>query len=324
VTANIDRDGSSFVRKVAAGERFQADGIAHGSGACCCWSIVDPRLHPLHVWRKSGSRWDAYGRSATELGASVFTNGPMMGKRLGRRKLTRHRAAWELAKWSAAGAGTGFLAGSSSRSRPRYGMAFAGAAVASSAAWWRVFTGWIPCADVLGRQAAIADRRDFELEGAGHSWFGRFSIGFDSYAVGSGQPPEGVLEGLGGLISLVRGFRAPSKTPGSGSYDADFAALSTKKGVAAWGLVPLDTAVAPNLAGVVIVLASREFDAEAAAALLGSIGARDAVAMDQGGSVMLGAGHQFAVGPPPFHRQAMQTYGLCCRPGGLGGATDRR
>ena len=324
MTADIDREGSSFVPRVVWGEPFQADGIAHGSGARCRWSIVDPRLHPLHVWRKSGSRWNAYAQSASELGASVFTNGPMMGKRLGRRKLTRERAAWELAGWGAAGAVTGFLAGSSPRSRPRYGTAFAGAAVASSAVWRRLFTGWIPCGDVLGRQAGIADLRDFELEGAGHSWFGRFSIGFDSYAVGSGHPPEGVLEGLGGLILLLRGFRPPVRTPGSPGYDADFAILSTKKGVAAWGLVPLNATAAGDLPGVLVVLASRELDAEAAAALLCSIGARDAVAMDQGGSVMLGAGRGFAVGPPPLHRQAMQTYGLCCHPRALGGATEQR
>ena len=309
---------------MVAGERFQADGITHGSGAHCRWSIVDPRVHRLHVWRKSGGRWNTYGRSARELGASVFTNGPMMGKRLGRQKLTRDRAAWELARWCTAGAVTGFLAGSSSRSRRRFRTAFAGATVASSATWLRMFSGWVPCGDVLGRAAGIADRRNFGLEGAGHSWFGRFSIGFDSYAVGSGQPPEGVLEGLGGVISLVRDFQAPSSTPGSRSYDADFAALSTKKGVAAWGLVPLDTAAATNLPGVLVVLASRELDAAAAAALLCSIGARDAVAMDQGGSVMLGAGREFAAGPPPLHRQAMQTYGLCCCPRGLGGPTERR
>jgi hypothetical protein len=28
--------------------------------------------------------------------------------------------------------------------------------------------------------------------------------------------------------------------------------------------------------------------------------------------VMMGLRRTFLVGPPPLHRQAMQTYGLCC------------
>jgi hypothetical protein len=311
VDADIERDRGSFVRNVVGGEPFRSHGIALGRGFRCHWSVVDPRLHPLHVWCRSGTRWDAYGRSATRLDASVFTNGPMMGKRLGRRKLTRERAAWELARSGAAGAVAGFGAGGASGSRGRYGTALSGAALAGAAMWRRIFTGWIPCGVVLGREAGIADLRDFAHEGAGHSWFGRYATGFESYAVGSGHPAEGVVEGLGGVISLVRDFQPPSRTPGPGAYDADFAGLAHKKGVAAWALVPLESA---DLPGVLVALASRTLDADAAASLLCSIGTRDAVAMDQGGSVMLGSGRTFAVGPPPLHRQAMQTYGLCCRP----------
>lgn len=309
--ADIDRDGRSFIRTVVCGELFEVHGVARGSGSCCHWSVVDPCLHPLHVWCGSGSRWHAYSRSATQLGASVFTNGPMMGKRLGRRKLTRRRAAWELARSAAAGAVAGFAAGNGSPPRRRNGAALAVGVVAGSATWRRLFTGWTPCGIVIGHEAGIADLRDFEREGRGHTWFGRFATEFDSYAVGSGHPADDVDEGLGGVISIVRDYRPPSRTPGSRGYDADFAALAAKKGVAAWGLVPLEST---NLRGVLVALASRTLDAEAAAALLCSIGARDAVAMDQGGSVMLGSGRTFAVGPPPLHRQAMQTYGLCCRP----------
>ncbi len=309
--AEIERDGRSFVSKVVRGEQFQAHGIAHGSALSCRWSVVAPSVHPLAVWGKSGSGWNAYGRTATLLDASVFTNGPMMGKRLGSRKLTREGAACELVGSSATGALAGFVAGNSSRPQRRYLTAAAGAAIAGSAMWRRIFTGWVPCGVVLGQQAGIADTQDFEREGVGHSWFGRFSTEFDSYAVGSGHPAEGVVEGIGGVISLVRGFDPPSKTPGSRGYDAMFTALAKKRGVAAWGLVPLDSA---DLPGVLVVTASRTLDAETAAALLCSIGARDAVAMDQGMSVMLGSGREFGVGPPPRYRQAMQTYGLCCRP----------
>jgi hypothetical protein len=68
-----------------------------------------------------------------------------------------------------------------------------------------------------------------------------------------------------------------------------------------------------GLAGVIVVLGSREaLDAETAARVLARLGARDAVGMDQSGCVMMGTRRSLLVGPPRLHRQAMQTYGLCC------------
>jgi hypothetical protein len=64
--------------------------------------------------------------------------------------------------------------------------------------------------------------------------------------------------------------------------------------------------------GVLFVLGSRERTAAEAGVTLAALGARDAVTMDQRGSVMLGAGRSFAIGPPLPHRQLIQHYGLCC------------
>ena len=307
VKAAIERDGASFVRNVISQPCFRDSGVSYGSSAHCCWAVVDIGVHPLYVWRKSGRRIDAYSRSGRHLDAAVFTNGPMMGKRLGgRRKLTRRWAASELMRWTSGGAVGGFLLGRESRSR--LGAALGGAALGTLHAWRRIFTSWSACGDVLSRRNGIVDRRNFDFEGETHAWFGRFSTEFGSYAVGDGQLPDGVSEGLGGLIRIVRAFEPAGMT----RCDSDFAALSAKKGVAAWGLVPL-ACRSGERDGILVVLASRRLDAAAAAALLCSIGTREAVATDQSGSVMMGARQEFMVGPPPIHRQAMQTYGLCCR-----------
>jgi hypothetical protein len=62
-----------------------------------------------------------------------------------------------------------------------------------------------------------------------------------------------------------------------------------------------------------VVIGGQRLTAAAAAEILCRAGARAAVAMDQSGCAMMGAYGRFMVGPPGYHRQAMQTYGLCCR-----------
>jgi hypothetical protein len=308
---DIERDGSSFTVRVVLDEGFRERGVCHGRSAHCCWSVVDPGAHPLYVWRKSEGRIDAYARSARDLDAAIFTNGPMMGKRfaLGG-KVTRRRAAFEFLEWAAFGAAGGLALGR--RFRFGRGIAAGGTALGTSVAWQRTFSGWTPCGDVVSRSQTV-DPGDFDLENERHAWFGRFATEFGSYTVGDGRLPHGVREGLGGLIPLVRGFQLPGAAPDRPRYSADFASLSSKRGVAAWALVPLEPQAGHALEGVLVVLASRELEAGRAADVLRSIGARDAVAMDQRASAMMGTGRRFMVGPPPVYRQAMQTYGLYCR-----------
>jgi hypothetical protein len=302
--------GSELVARIVSGAEFGQTGIAYGGDSSAALAVVDPRAHPLAVWQKRACGVASYRDTAIAMEAAVFTNGPMMGKRLSpRSKLTRRRVAWEFA----AGAGTGAIAGLGlgRAGRGGYALGAVGAAFGSLHAWRRAFTQWAPCGHAVSAALGIRQQSSFDGEGSRHSWFGRFGTDFRSYAVGHGDLPVDVVEGLGGLILLVDRF-APvdASGPGPGS---DFAVLAHKRGIVAWGLVPLEVRANPRLAGVIVVLGSREaLDAATAARLLARLGARDAVGMDQSGCVMMGARRSLLVGPPPLHRQAMQTYGLCC------------
>jgi hypothetical protein len=322
VQADLARDGLSFIPKVVVGPDFLTGGVAYGHDEDSWWAVVDPGKHPLCVWKKCVPGPAAYGRSARTLDAAIFTNGPMMGKRVGRtRKVTRGSAVWEFA----IGTGTGVICGLAGglRSGSPYLVGIGGAMIGIGLAWLRIFTNWVPCGAVFSACSGIDDRRNFD--GESHAWLGRFGHDFSSYRVGLGHPPNGVCEGLGGLILLVRNFRPAGTKIGDAAFNDDFAQLSKKNGVVAWGLVPLDRAArgadepGPDTnrteapAGVIVVIGSRALNGEVVATRLCAIGTRDAVAMDQSACIMMGAAGQFVIGPPPLHRQDMQLYGLYCR-----------
>ena len=312
---DLERAAGSFIPTVVAEPEFRTTGVAYRRGTDCWCVVVDPRKHPLYVWRRAGAGMGAYGRTARTLDAAVFTNGLMPGKRFSRRrKVTRTSALVEFALWSGIGALGGFAAVHGRERRIAFGAC--GAALGFLAAWQRTFTDWLPCGRVQSAASGIDDRRNFDDEGPTHTWFGRSGTGFASYQIGDGDLPPGILEGSGGLIALVRDFKLPAKQAGEPRYDYDYATLWQKKGVVAWGLVPLDhdrQAGEPGLDGVIVVFGSQELNAETAALRLSAIGARDAVALDQRASIMMGAEREFMIGPPPLHRQGMQTYGFYCR-----------
>lgn len=309
-------DWVTFIARVVADSGFRSNGVARGRGSFGWWAVVDPSSHPLYVWQKRGSGLHAYARSARRLDAAVFTNGPMMGRALSGANITRHRAVGELAAGAAIGAAGGYALSRAHRSFAHASAAGAVAGMASGAR--RVLTGWVPCGGVTGRCHDVKDLRNFDSEGSRHSWFGRLGTDFESYRVGDGNAPNELIEGVGGVISIVRSFRLPSRSPADRTFNGDFAALADKAGVTAWGLVDLRESVGTfssrRLAteGVLIVLGSRSLSAELAARVLIALGARDAVAMDQRASIMMGAQGTFAIGPPPLHRQAIQEYGLYC------------
>jgi hypothetical protein len=309
------RDGASFVSSVLRHPAFQAAGVAHGRGAGFRWAVVAPERHPLYVWKRSAPASWSYVRTARALDAVLFTNGPMMGRRLtGGRKVTRSRVPVEFALWAAAGAGVGAasagLAGLPGRRYGRHVGGTAGTAAGIAVAWKRIFTGWVPCGRVRGQADGTDDRRNFDHEGARHAWLGRSGVEFATYGIGDGDLPAGVTEGTGGLILLLHDYRIAGRRPGDPGYRRDFAELAAKKGVVAWALVPTGNGAD---SGVLLVLGGRRMDALTAANMLRCIGARDAVATDQSGSIMMGSGHRCVLPAPSLPRQAMQVYGLCCR-----------
>ncbi len=310
-------DPAGFVAAATALPGFRADGVVSGSDGPWQWWVVDPERHPLHVWRRAIGV-ASYARSATALGATVFSNGPMMGRRhrVGG-KITRIRVPLEFAFWTAAGAAAA-VSSASVRSRAsgakqaplrRWAPAgLLGGLVGAGLAWRRVFSGWVPCGGVVAGTAGIEDRRNFDSEGDRHAWFGRTGTDFSSHTMADGDVPAGVAEGMGGLIRLVREHRVVTRRPATTDYGQDFADLADKPGVVAWALVPTGEGQ-----GVLLVLGGGPVTAGEAGVLLADLGARDAVATDQSGCAMLGQGREFALDRPSLPRRTMQVYGLCCR-----------
>lgn len=300
-------DGRAFIERAIEHRTFCETGVIRGRSRAYAWVVVDPVRHPLHIWRSRGNGLGAYARTARELDAAVFTNGPMTGKRFASGdKVTRSRALLAVGSHAATAAACTRALVRNSR------LAFPAAAGVLAAAWAAqdVLDGWAPCGHVVGAKHQVRDLRDFDGEGRAHAWFGRVGVDYESYRVASGHPPARLVEGCGGLLLLVRDFAVAC-------FDTTFIAYPLKRGVAAWALVDVPPRIcgvsaSKPLSGVLLVIASRSLTAAGAAHVLVSAGARDAVATDQRASILLGAKATCTVGPPPWHRQAFQEYGLYC------------
>jgi hypothetical protein len=315
----MDHFSADLIPRVVSEPPFRANGIDCRPWADAWLTVVDPVKHPLEVWRRRHSSARSYAESALVRDAALFTNGPMMGKRVWPGvKQTRAVVAAELGLAAAGGA----LAGAAPAGR-RVGAGAAGrvaggaigATLGSLAIWTHAFRRWTPCGQVAAAAAGINLRKSFDDEGLRHSWIGRYADGFSDYQIGYGDLPAGIVEGVGGLLMLVQDHAPADIKHRSGvsadaaDVGADLTMLGAKPGIVAWGLVPLEVR---GLDGVIAVFGSRVMDANTAAEVLARIGARAAVGMDQRGAVMLGMRGSCLI-RPPRHRQVMQTYGLCCR-----------
>jgi hypothetical protein len=242
----------------------------------------------------------------------------MVGKRLGRWKVTKVVAALHLTGLIVLGASLGALSGRrGGRSLRRH--AATGMAVGAVLSCTRILCGWKPCGEIRSKTNAIDFRDDFDGEAPRHAWLGRTAEEtFDGYRVGQGRLSTDIVEAVGGLLLLVKEHRIPSTEPGDVGYDRDFAECRSKRGIAAWGLVPVadpegrGTVGSAPLGGVLVVVGAKRGSAAEVASFLLRLGARHAVAMDPRGSSMVGSFASFQVGPPPPHRQIIQTYGLAC------------
>lgn len=299
------------VLEVTSGGEFARTGVVFGRESGVVWAVLDPHRHALVVWGRHPSgraRGHAlgYARAAAGLGATVFTNGPMMGRQVpGLGKLTRARVLAVHALAAVTGGGTGYSVGSALAGR-RGGLigAWAAAAVSLSLAHRAAFDRWVPCGGVRGTGFGLRDTRDFDSEGARHAWFGRSGSGYESYAIGAGDLPEHVLEGMGGVIPLLRNGHLLDGRPGEEHHHPDFQALQAKRGVVAWGLAPV--------ARVLMIVGGRAISAGDAARVLRGAGVTDAVATDQRGSIMLGRQRRHLLPRPSQPRQRMQQFGFAC------------
>lgn len=279
------------VRQALDRPGFQSTGVAEGGEGSFAWVLVDPERHPLVVWERARLR--SYAGTARELDAAAFTNGPYVGR------LSRAEVATRIGGCVAAGAIGG-------RGRRALG------ALAGLALGWRLaLTGWEPCGLVHSEENGIDDRRDWRGEGATHGWIGRSGEGFGSYAVGLGNPPDGLREGMGGLIPLIVDGEVLGADPADPNHHPDYARSRTKKQLVTWCLLPTPGA---QSSGALLVVATRDRAASAELAThLIDLGVTGAVATDSSGCAMLGSERHFVLGPPHLHRQTIQQYGLCCK-----------
>ncbi len=299
------------VRQALDRPGFRSTGIAEGGEGSFAWVLVDPERHPLVVWERE--RLHSYAGTARELDAAVFTNGPYVGR------LSRTAVAARLGGCVAVGAIAGAsrsvvplscIAGQRNHATGR-GQWALGALAGLGLGWWLTLTGWEPCGLVHSEENGIDDRRDWRGEGATHGWIGRGGERFDSYAVGLGNPPEGLREAMGGLIPLIVGGEVLGADPADPNYHPDYARSRTKKQLVTWCLLPTpDT----QSGGALLAVATRDRAASAELAThLTALGVTGAVATDSSGCAMLGCGRRFVLGPPRLHRQTIQQYGLCCK-----------
>jgi hypothetical protein len=304
------------IERARATTEFAQTGMSSGSLGGVHWVIVDPVRHPITVWRGRPSP-----RRVSALDAVVVTNGPMTGRRLLHRwKVTRPLllglsvTSGSIIGLAAACSAAGLVhpghVGRQTRAQGVFwpsvtSVAFGLAGAASTFA--ALLSGWVPCGVVRGVQAGIEDRRDFDGEGADHAWFARLAgdraTEVVPAAIGDGPLPEAAVEGIGGLVRLVRDGRIPD--------GGDLSRLADRRSAVAWAVVPSRRGDESSLDSVLIV-GSGVLDLTETAEWLRAFGARDAVAADPSGCTLLAVNGKVLVGPPVWARRRIQRYGLAC------------
>ncbi|NML43305.1 DUF456 domain-containing protein [Ramlibacter sp. G-1-2-2] len=339
--------GRTFIPQCVQDHRFHDHGVVYGKSGDLWWAVIDPRRHPLCVWKRSGNADDDYARSARALSAAVFTNGPMMDKfsKWEVRKAFALQMLFDGINWAVIGAVVGFFLGGP------WGALIGGLAgavfgffIGYEAAKEAVFKDWVPFGRVHGTTHSVDDvGRGF----GGLVYLGRTGSTLDTYAVGDGNPPQ-MLEVIGGTIPIVRHFFPTSATKGAANYYESFESLSQRAGLVAWGIVPIDVDPAgvevprssdgtpANISERVMLKRADFGDADlsvpgsneafqgvlvcvgnagtafmaTAGATLAHIGTRDAVALDGSDSVMMGDYAEMMLREPPAAKQLIQKYGF--------------
>jgi hypothetical protein len=266
IDATYEPSGRTFIPTVLGDQKFRSKGFLTGvSSARYFYVVIDPRRHPLYVWKKLGHEDDSYQKTARSLGAAAFSNGPMMdgfSPRQIAESLLKEFGYWGLiAAFGGAllGAVICVLTGGAACVlwAVLMGIAFgvSGGMLGVGLRLINILEGGIPFNVVVGTKHGINDPGN-HING-NLVWFGRHTnVDFSSYVVGGGPPPNDLVEMNAGLIPLVRNFAALSNVPGASTYNQAYASLENAAGVVAWALIPLGTtptippATAPSDAAV--------------------------------------------------------------------------
>jgi hypothetical protein len=277
-------DRAAFLSRVLDHPEMRSAGLLAGRerfrGFRLDWVALDPRRHTLYVWRKDADSFPVAGRA---LGASVFTSGPFTNHAGGSPVKATVKVALDV------------LAACRRPSTLRR---------ATHEALVRRYQAPKPLGHVIGTQQGI---RETTVDRPRVSHFGRRAgTAFSDYVIARGDP-DGLVEAVGGLYRPLADYQ-----PYSGDR-----VLRTGY----WGLAPLrdnpvahgravDDALTDGCDGLIVFAAGRA-DTGRLAALLASVGVRDAVQVDGGDSLLLGRGRSVLVGRcMPVWKRLLQVWGV--------------
>lgn len=283
-TPQMGVDRAAFLARVLDHPEMRSAGLVVGRerfhGRRLDWAVLDPRRHTLYVWRKDG---DSFPVAARALGASVFTSGPF----------TNHAGGSPVK--ATVKVGLDVLAACRRPSTLR---------ASTHDALVRHYRAPKPLGHVIGARDGICETA---VDRPRVSHFGRRDgTAFADYVIARGDP-DGLVEAIGGLYRPLAGYQ-----PYSGDR-----VLRTGY----WGLAPLrdnpvahgravDDALEEGCEGLIVFAAGRA-NTGRLAALLASVGVRDAVQIDGGDSLLLGFGRTVVVGRwMPVWKRVLQVWGV--------------
>lgn len=284
-------DRGAFFLRVLDHPAFARDGLLFGSEpgkwGRLHWVVLDPRRHTMFAWRKTVP---SYPEAARRLGASVFTSGPF----------------------------TNHAGGSPVKATVKVGLDVVRAAGAprtvpdeTRAALRRHYEARVPLGHVIGEREGI---HETSVDRPRVSYFGRGSgTEFTDYQIARGNP-DGMNEAVGGLFRPIADYEP---------YTGD---RVIRTGY--WGLAPLvdspvvrgpaasaaRAAIDDGCEGVIMFAAGRA-NTGRLAALLASVGVKDAVQVDGGDSLLFGRSTDVIVGGlMPEWKRMLQVWGVQFQP----------
>jgi hypothetical protein len=283
-TPQMGVDRAAFLARVLDHPTMRTAGLLAGRerfhGFRLDWVVLDPRHHTLYVWRKAQDSFPAAGRA---LGASVFTSGPFTNHAGGSPVKATVKIALEV-----------LAACRHPKSLPE----------ATRAALVRHYQARNPLGHVIGTREAV-DETAVDRPRVSH--FGRRDgTAFTDYVIGRGDP-AGLAEAVGGLFRPLADYEPYT---GDRVLRTGYWGLDPQRGNPVAHGRALDDALAAGCDGLVVFVAGRAHTGRLAA-LLASVGVRDAVQVDGGDSLLLGRGATVVIGRwMPVWKRLLQVWGV--------------
>jgi hypothetical protein len=293
----MSADRAAFFPTVLRNDIFGRDGLLFGfervAGLPVHWAVIDPGRHSMYVWRKQQI---SYPRSAMDLGASLFSNGPFSDYGSG----TLLRSA---AHFSVDAAQSAYRA-VAARTRAHNHRGLSGLSVEH-------FQAPAPLGFVVGARERISE--------TAHSRPNVFHFGrgegteFENYRIARGDP-VGLTEAIGGLFGGVSDYRPYT--------------VNRLIRVGYWCTVPLTCDETLHLAGIdasirvyhqrsgrvcdgVLLVVAGWANTQRLTHLLSAIRVKDAVQIDGGDSLLLGGGRTLRQGTfMPEWKRLLQCWGI--------------